>query len=83
MDFKYNDVITRSYKNAEIEIVVEDDVITTAKTYIDGKCVSCDDITTADGKDVAYSRANYEQVLAMCKADIDLRWEENFAAITR
>ncbi len=39
MDFKYNDVLNRHYKNADIEIVVEDDVITTAKIFIDNKCV--------------------------------------------
>ena len=26
-----------NYKNAEIEVVVEDDIITTAKVYMDGE----------------------------------------------
>lgn len=83
MGYKYNDTITRSYKNAEIVIVIEDDAITTAKAYIDGKCISCNDIEGADGSDVRYNRTNYEKVLNLMKADVDAAWEENLAAIGR
>lgn len=83
MEFKYNDVLTRPYKNAEIEIVVEDDIITTTKVFIDNKCVACDDITTEDGKDVPYNRANYEKVMEIAREYVDAVWEENFTFVTR
>jgi hypothetical protein len=83
MNFKYNDVLTRSYKNAEIEIVVEDDVITTAKVFIDNDCVACDDITTDKGEDVKYNRANYEKVMEMMQGFVDSVWEKNVAVVTR
>ena len=35
-----------NYKNAEIEVIIEDDIITTAKVYMDGECVFADDTFT-------------------------------------
>lgn len=80
---KYNDVLIRLYKNTEIEIVVEDDVITTSKVFLDGKCLVCNDITTDKGEDVPYNKANLEKVLDMAKGFVDMVWEENVTHITR
>lgn len=82
MDFKYNDVLTHQYKNADIEIVVEDDVITTAKVYIDGKCVVCTDVLTDKGEDIPFNRTNLSAVYELMRTDVDKMWEENFKAVT-
>lgn len=75
---EYNDVITRYYKNATIEIVVEDDAITTGKVFVDNECVDVRELTTSDGGDVAFTRANYDAVLDELKDIVDVMWEENF-----
>lgn len=80
---KYNDVLIRPYKNTEIEVVVEDDVITTTKVFLDGKCLVCNDITTDTGEDVPYNKANLEKVLDMAREYVDAVWEENVTHITR
>lgn len=82
MDFKYNDVLKRYYKNAEIEIVVEDDVITTAKVFIDNKCVSSKDIYMGGGMDMPYSREHLNAVVDSMKEEVDEMWEENFKLAT-
>lgn len=38
-------VITKTYKGADIEIIVEDDLITTAKLYIGNECREIVDVT--------------------------------------
>lgn len=80
---KYNDVLIRPYKNTEIEVVVEDDVITTTKVFLDDVCLVCNDITTDKGEDVPYNKANLEKVLDMAKGFVDMVWEENVTHITR
>lgn len=75
--FEYNDVLTRDYKNAEIEIVVEDDVITMGRVYIDNRCVDVREFTTEDGGDVPFNRANYENILNQLKYIVDQFWQEN------
>lgn len=79
---KYNDVLTKQYKNAEIEVVIEDDVITTAKVYVDGQCVGCTDIWTDKGEDVPFNRNNLSAVYALMQEDVDKMWDENFKAVT-
>lgn len=79
---KYNDVLTKQYKNAEIEVVIEDDVITTAKVYVDGQCVVCTDILTDKGEDVHFNRNNLSSVYALMQEDVDKMWDENFKAVT-
>lgn len=37
-------VCTREYKGAEIEVIVEDNLITTAKIYMDGECEEVIDV---------------------------------------
>ena len=55
---------TFNYKNAEIELVVEDDIITTAKVYMDGECVFADDtFTDTDGRDLKYTPKNRTAVV--------------------
>ena len=66
------------YKNAEIQIVVEDDVITTAKVFMDGECVFADDtITDENGKDLVYNSTNKKAVLKMCMGIIDKELAED------
>ena len=45
---------TFKYKNAEIELVVEDDVITTSRITMDGECVNVADITDENGNEQTY-----------------------------
>lgn len=75
---EYNDVITRYYKNATIEIVVEDDAITTGKVFVDSECVDVREFTTANGGDVPFTRSNYDAILDELKGIVDVMWEENF-----
>ena len=66
------------YKNAEIQIVVEDDVITTTKVFMDGECVFADDtITDENGNDLAYNSANKIAVIKMCANIIDKELAED------
>lgn len=74
---KYNGVITGNYKNADIELVVEDDVITTAKVYMDGECVNVADITDENGNDVPYTPKNRTAVVKMCMEFIDKELAED------
>ena len=71
-----NNSFTRNYKGTEIEIVVEDDAITTARVFKNGECVVCDDtITDGDGKDLPFNAKNYYAVLKMVMDCVD----ENYA----
>ena len=72
-----NKDFSTQYKNAEIVIVVEDDLITTSKIFIDGECVNCSEVATKNNPDGApFTKANYDQVLASCKAEVDKMFEE-------
>ena len=79
---KFDDILSTNYKHAEIVVVVEEDVITTAKVFVDKECVSCEDITTDKGEDVPFNRENYDKVVDMMKADVDALWEQAFAIAT-
>ena len=70
-----------NYKNASISVIVEDDCITTAKTYIGGEMIDCYDIVKDDGGDVPFCKANLIKVVNDCKQDIDAMWEENVKKI--
>lgn len=74
--------LTYNYKNAEIIIVVEDDCITTAKTYIGGEMVDSFDVTTEDGKDVPFKKDTLISVQKMCKEGVDKMWAEDVAKAT-
>jgi hypothetical protein len=81
---KLNLPFTRNYKGTEIEIVVEDDVITTAKIFKDGECVACDD-TLADenGKDLPFNRKNYYAVLKVVMDCVDKNYAVEVATSAR
>ena len=64
-------VFNREYKNAVIEIVIEDDIITPAKVYMDGECVETSDVNYADGREIPYSRKNLSNVVETFKVEID------------
>lgn len=69
---------TFNYKNAEIELVVEDDVITTAKVYMDGECAFADDsLTDEDGNDLKYTSKNRTAVVKFCMAIVDKELAED------
>ena len=74
MDFvrEYN------YKNAEIEVVVEDDIITTAKVYMDGECVFADDtFTDGNGKELKFIQKNLSSVRRFCMRIVDKELAED------
>ena len=74
MDFvrEYN------YKNAEIEVVVEDDIITTAKVYMDGECVFANDtFTDGNGKDLKFTQKNLTAVRRFCMEIVDKELAED------
>ena len=74
--------LTYNYKNAEIIIVVEDDCITTAKTYIGGEMVDSFDVETEDGKDVPFKKDSLIAVQKMCKEGVDKMWAEDVEKVT-
>ena len=71
-----------NYKNATISVIVEDDCITTAKTYIGGELIDCYDIVKDDGSDVPFCKANLLKVVNDCRSDIDAMWEDEVKQIT-
>ena len=74
---KLNKTFETPYKNAVIEIVVEDDTITTSRVFIDEKCVCYSEIKTDKNPDgVPFTRENYNQVLDMCKSDVNRLFDE-------
>lgn len=78
----YNDTLNKSYKNADIAIVVEDDLITTAKIFIGKDCKSCVDISDKNHPDgLPFTRANYDAVVESMKEDVDAMWEENLVSL--
>ena len=67
-----------NYKNAEIEVIIEDDVITTVKVYMDGECVFADEtITDGDGNDLKYTQRNINSVRKFCMAIVDKELAED------
>lgn len=74
---KYDGVLTRHYKNAEMEVIVEDDMITTIKAYIDGECVYCPEV--ADN--IIYNRKNIEIAFNDIRNEVDRQFTELCARI--
>lgn len=74
---KYDGVLTRHYKNAEMEVIIEDDMITTIKAYIDGKCVYCPDV--ADN--ISYNRKNVETAFNDIRKEVDKQFAELLSRI--
>lgn len=80
MDITFN----REYKGTNIEIVVEDDIITTSKIYNkDGECVEVNDITDDKGDDVTFCGKNYYAVLDMARESVDKNFAVEVATATR
>ena len=74
MDFvrEYN------YKYAEIEVIVEDDIITTAKVYMDGECVFANDtFTDGNGKELNFTQKNLTAVRRFCMEIVDKELAED------
>ena len=67
MDITFN----RKHKGYAVELVVEDDIITTAKVYIAGKCVNTYDIYDREDKELPYTRKNLNEVYRMVCANIN------------
>ena len=78
MDITFNRV--PKHKGFEVELIVEDDIITTAKVYMAGKCVNTYDIYDGEDKEVPYSRENLNKVYRMVCANTN---PEPSAAMTR
>lgn len=77
-----DNVFKRDYKHANIEVVVEDDIITTARIFVDEHCQQVTDITTDKGEDVPFNKANLEATYELMKADVDVMWEECYRVAT-
>ena len=66
------DLVTyRKYKNAIIEVIIEDDVITTAKIYMDGECVEVYEPTDDKGQELAFNGKNTRAVFESFKKVVD------------
>ena len=61
MDITFN----RKHKGYEVELVVEDDIITTARVYMAGKCVNTYDIYDGADKELPYARKYLNEVYRM------------------
>lgn len=62
---KFSVVFTREYNGVEFEVVVEDDVITTGKAYVNNECViALDDLTLEDGSEIPYTYGNLNKTFA-------------------
>ena len=73
--------LTDKFLNAEYEVIVEDDCITTSKIYIDGEMVSAQEYTLENGGDVPFNRKNIDNVYESIKAEIKQRFEKNMMAL--
>ena len=79
-----NLTLPTNYKGTKIEIVVEDDAITTFKIFKDGECVICDDsVATSDGKDLAFTAKNYYALLNGIKEYVDNNYAVEVATTER
>lgn len=65
---KFSNVFTREYNGVEFEVVVEDDVITTGKAYVNDECVvAFDDLTLEDGNDIPYTYGNLNKTFSFLR----------------
>lgn len=79
---KFNGAIAREYKNAEISVIVEDDLIDEAKVFIDGELVEDMEISSKDNPDgIEYTRKNLDYVLAECYKAVDRHFSEMLATM--
>ena len=73
----FNQSFNYGYKNAEIELVVEDDVITTAKIFMDGECEVVSEVTDINGNDLMFTPKNRKAVVEHFAKQIDALLEED------
>ena len=73
------DIIRKyDHKNAEIVAIIEDDIITTVKVYMDGECAFADEtITDGDGKELKFKQKNLTAVRRFRMAIVDKELAED------
>lgn len=64
-------VFKDTYKNAEIEVIVEEDVITTRKVFMDGECVISEDVYDINDNEVEDNVKNRRAVAHLCRREVD------------
>ncbi len=74
-------IFKKKYKNADYEVIVEEDCITTAKIYIDGELVQMQEYSLNDGNDVPFNKKNLDKICSAVKNAIDEEWDKNFSEI--
>lgn len=62
---------TRSHNGYEIELVVEDDIITSANVYMGDRCEKVYDIVDGEGREIPYTRKNLNGVYRMVCGDLN------------
>ena len=74
-------VFNYTYKNAEYEVIVEEDAITTGKIYIDNERVATytEDYSLENDVDVPFNKANLEAVKDRLKEIIDVHFYAELA----
>lgn len=64
-------VFNRHYNGCDVELIIEDDIITTAKVFRNGVCVEVSEITEVNGNDVPYNRKNLASVYEVYKGKVN------------
>lgn len=77
-----NTNVERTYKNAEISVIVEDGLIDEAKVYIDNELIEDFEVSSKDNPEgIEYTRKNLEMVLAECYKSVDKHFEKMLAVM--
>jgi len=64
--------ITTNYKNTEVVVIVEDDLITTAQVFVGNECINRMEIATKSNPDgVPFTEKNYDSVMKAICTNID------------
>lgn len=72
---------SRHYLNADYEVIIEDDAITTSKIYMDGELVASHEYSLEDGSDVPLNRKNLDFVYDEIRAEIKERIDKDIEII--
>lgn len=76
--YKFNGTIPYTYKYAKIQLIVEDDIISTIKIFMDGEMAYYDDtITDIKGNELKFTKRNCDAVRKFCENIIDKELEED------
>lgn len=77
-NLRFNGTIPYNHKNAEIQLVVEDDIISTIKIFMDGEMAHYDDtITDMKGNELKFTKRNCDAIRKFCENIIDKELEED------